>query len=73
MRIFLILILFFAVGSTFSQRVYETIDTTNIDIKERIDFIRKYYKEDGYKQYWHPKYKDIDSYQFGASIEKILQ
>ncbi len=75
MRIFVALIFFlFLFSFGHSQSVYDVVDSVNVDIKKRIDFLREYYtQEKDYKSYWHPKYKDIENYQFGTNIETFVR
>lgn len=57
---------------SYGQSVYEAIDTNNVAIAKRIEFVRSYYnsstKEDA-KIFWHPKLRDIQNYNFGTNIE----
>jgi len=56
----------------YSQTVYDAIDTTDIEIAERIKFIRSYYnQETDYKEFWHPKYKNYNSCNFSELVDGI--
>jgi hypothetical protein len=61
-------------NTLYSQSVYNTIDTSNIEIAKRIDFIRRYYNcetNENAKKFWNPKLINVKHYNFGTGIEAI--
>ncbi|GAA4182791.1 hypothetical protein GCM10022218_40470 [Sphingobacterium ginsenosidimutans] len=56
-----------------AQNVYEVIDSTDIKIEARINFIRNYFAGDREqaKEFWHPKYQQKKDYNYAVFIDAV--
>lgn len=76
MKILYIIIISFLSFQLYSQEVYLAVDTSNISISKRVDFIKEYFQSETRekeKEFWHPKYKNIKNYNYSSNIETFTR